>query len=182
MEVSSYYLEPAGTLIDPMLPPDRGMEWFAAREVTPERVVLTNRHHLREGVALQRRFGCPILCHQAGLHQFDGGPSVQGFASGDELGPGVLALGLGVICPDETVLHLDVGGGLLSFADGLIRYEGELAFVPDGLLGDDPEAVRQGLYEGLRRLLDHSFDGLLFAHGEPILEDGREALREFVAA
>ena len=48
-------------------------------------------------------------------------------------------------------------------------------------MGDDPAAVRAGLRESLRRLLDLEFDNLLFAHGEPLIDGGRVALREFVA-
>ena len=43
--------------------------------------------------------------------------------------------------------------------------DGELAFVPDSLMGDDPEGVRRGVTAALRALLDHDFDALLFAHG-----------------
>ena len=49
-------------------------------------------------------------------------------------------------------------------------------------MGDDPSAVRAGLRDSLRRLLDLDFDSLLFAHGEPLIDGGRSALREFVAA
>ena len=48
-------------------------------------------------------------------------------------------------------------------------------------MGDDPAAVRAGLRESLRRLLDLDFDSLLFAHGEPLVGGGRVALRGFVA-
>ena len=70
----------------------------------------------------------------------------------------------------------------LAFADGLARPRGGgLGFVPGFLMGDDPSAVRAGLRESLRRLLDLDFDSLLFAHGEPLIGGGKVALREFVA-
>jgi glyoxylase-like metal-dependent hydrolase (beta-lactamase superfamily II) len=47
-------------------------------------------------------------------------------------------------------------------------------------MGDDPETVKRGLRESLRRLLDEDFDALLFAHGEPMPEGGHDALRAFV--
>jgi len=177
VEVSSYYVAGSGTLIDPMLPPD-GAAWF--REAgTPQRIVLTNRHHYRQSDELRRELDIPVLCHEAGLHEFEGGPEVQGFRFGEELAPGVTALEVGAICPEETALHIDLHEGLLSFADGLIHH-GELGFVSDSLLGDDPEAVKRGLRESLARLLDRDFDSLLFAHGDPLLGGGKQALREFV--
>jgi hypothetical protein len=81
--------------------------------------------------------------------------------------------------PRETALHIDLGEGLLSFADGLINH-GRLGFVSDGLLGDDPEGVKRGLRDAFRALLDRDFDSLLFAHGNPLLGGGKQALREFV--
>lgn len=177
VEVSSYYLADSGMLIDPMLP-DRGLEWFRARRA-PQTIVLTNRHHYRHSGEFREEFGCPVLCHESGLHEFEGGPDVEGFGFGDRLAAGVTALEVGAICPEETALHIDLGEGLLSFADGLVNYGG-LRFVPDRLLGDDPEGVKRGLRGALRGLLDREFDSLLFAHGDPVLGGGKQALREFV--
>jgi glyoxylase-like metal-dependent hydrolase (beta-lactamase superfamily II) len=55
-----------------------------------------------------------------------------------------------------------------------------LEFVPDGLLGDDPEQVKADLRRALTPLLDRDFDALLFAHGAPITSGGKERLRAFV--
>jgi glyoxylase-like metal-dependent hydrolase (beta-lactamase superfamily II) len=177
IEVSSFYVADSATLIDPMLPAE-GVEWFRAVG-EPERIVLTNRHHYRQSDQFRAAFGCPVLCHEAGLHEFEDGPEVQGFRFGDELAPRVTALELGAICPEDTALHLDADGGMLTFADGLVNYEG-LGFVSDPLLGDDPAEVKRGLRASLRRLLDHEFDALLFAHGDPLMSRGKEALRKFV--
>jgi glyoxylase-like metal-dependent hydrolase (beta-lactamase superfamily II) len=179
VEVSSYYVEDSGTLVDPMLPPG-GPEWFRAR-TAPERIVLTNRHHYRQSDELRAAFGLPVLCNQLGLHEFESGPAVEGFRFGDELAPGITALEVGAICPEETALHIELEEGALSFADGLIHY-GELGFVSDRLLGADAEGVKRGLRDALRGLLDRRFDTLLFAHGDPLVGGGSRALREFVDA
>jgi len=179
VEVSSYYLPDSGTLIDPMLP-DEGPGWFAPRSA-PQRIVLTNRHHYRQSREFRAEFGCRVLCHEAGLHEFEPGQEVEGFRFGDQLAPGVTALEVGSICAEESALHIELGDGLLSFADGLIRYE-ELAFVPDRLLGDDPEEVKRGLRHSLRALLEREFDSLLFAHGDPLIGGGRRALAEFAGS
>jgi hypothetical protein len=173
-DVHSYFHVPSGTLVDPMVPPE-GIEALGAE---PARVVLTNRHHYRASA----RFDCPVLCHEAGLHEFDGG--VEGFAFGDELAPGVTALEVGVLTPEETALHLAGDGGALAFADCVIRgRHGELGFVPDSLLGDDPAAIRDGLRAAFRRLCDEAeFDAVLLAHGDPISSGGRSALRTFADA
>jgi hypothetical protein len=175
-DVHSYFHVPSGTLVDPMVPPE-GIDALGAE---PQRIVLTNRHHYRDS----DRFGCPVLCHEAGLHEFDDSREVEGFAFGDELASGVRALEVGVLTPEETALHLDGDGGALAFADCVVRgHVGELGFVSDFLLGDDPPAIKEGLRAAFRRLCDEvEFDSLLLAHGEPIAHGGRSALRTFADA
>jgi hypothetical protein len=177
--VSSYYVSGAATLIDPM-PPDEEPEWFRERGGV-ECIVLTNRHHYRASAELRTEFNCPVLCNEDGLHEFEGGPDVDGFAVGDELAAGIVAHEMGAICPDDTALHIEAGPGLVAFADGLIHYGGEIRFVPDALM-DDPETVKDGIVGHARQLCELDFDGLLFAHGDPMPEGGKAALTAFVAA
>jgi hypothetical protein len=176
-DVSSYYVEPAATLVDPLLPPE-GIEWFRSRR-PPERIVLTNRHHYRHSDRFQAEFGCTVLASEPGLHEFSDGREVEGFAFGDQLTEGITAHEVGAICPDETAVHVAVGDGFLLIADGLINYGG-LGFVPDNLIGDDPDGVKDGLRDAYRRLLSLDFDGLMCAHGNPISSGAREALQEFL--
>jgi hypothetical protein len=177
VEVSSYYVEPAATLVDP-LEPAEGIEWFESR-TKPERVVLTNRHHYRHSDRFVDAFGCQVLCNENGLHEFEDGREVEGFAFGDEVAPAITAVEVGVLCPEETALHIEVGDAFVALADSLTNYE-ELGFVSDNLLGDDPEGIRSGLVASFRQLAELEFDGLLLAHGEPIVPGGKEALRRLV--
>jgi glyoxylase-like metal-dependent hydrolase (beta-lactamase superfamily II) len=175
MDVHSHLVLASGTVIDPLLPPE-GIDALSGRDI--KRVVLSCRHHLRDSEQVAAEFGCPILAHESGLHEFEGGPAVAGFAFGDELAEDVTALEMGAIAPDDTVLRIDQGGGALLFADAVINY-GNPGFVPDSLIGDDPEGVKEQVRERTRDLLSEPFEHLLFAHGEPRLGDGRDALREF---
>ncbi len=179
--VHSHLHAPSGTLIDPRVP-EGGVAAVGALG-RPERIVLTNRHHLRHSAEFVREYGCEVLCHEAGLHEFAGGEvDVRGFAAGDVLAPGVRALEVGAITPEEVALEIDAGPGFLALADILIRHEGQLTFVPDFLLGDDAEAVKVAMHAALVRLLDEQrFDGLLLAHGDPYPSGGRDALAAFVA-
>jgi hypothetical protein len=178
--VSSYYVEPAGAVIDPMVP-EGGLEWFEHRPQPPAQVLLTNRHHYRQSDRFVQAFGCPVRCSRPGLHEFEGGPAVDGFSFGDQPAPGITAVEIDAICPDETALHIAVERGALAFADGLVRpADGPLGFVPDGLMGDDPAAVKAALKDAYRGLLDRDFEHLLFAHGEPLVGAGKSALRDFV--
>lgn len=176
MEVQSHFVAESGTLIDPMVPAE-GLEWFEDRR--PEQILLTNRHHYRHSDRFREAFGCPVLCNEAGLHEFEGGPEVRGFAIGDRVAPGITAGQVGAICPDDTALHIELGDGVLAVADALVRYGGSLGFVPDEHF-DDPDGDKREIVRSLERLLELRFDSLVFAHGEPLVGGGREALREFV--
>jgi hypothetical protein len=180
LPVDSYYLEFAGVVVDPMTPRE-GLEWFERRK-RPIQLVLTNRHHLRHSTRYAEAFGCSIRCSEAGLHEFERGPSVEGFEFGEQLAPGITAHQLGAICPDDTVLHVrTTAGGALMFADGLTHpRRGGLRFVPGFLMGEDASSVRAGLRESLLRLLDLDFDHLFFAHGDPLIGGGKTALRQFL--
>ncbi len=176
MEVSSHWVPASGALIDPLLPPDEGIDAF--REQPPKLILLSNRHHLRHAERFAEELGCAIECSKPGLHEFEGGVDVQGFEFGSEVAPGIEALEVGAICPDETALLIRDARALL-IADGIMRYGGEMRFVPDQLLGDDPEGVKAGLREAYSGLLDRDFDSLLFAHGDPMVGGAKDALRRF---
>lgn len=181
--VHSAYLAEARTLIDPMLP-EEGLDWFR-EQGPPERILLTNRHHLRHSERFAQAFGCTVHCHEAGLWDLtDRGVRVHGFRPGDEAAPGVMVHRVAAISPDEAALHVAVGPGALACADGVIRDDdGKLAFVADFLLGEDPEGVKRGLAAAYGRLAEElDFDVLLLAHGAPLVGGGREALATFAEA
>lgn len=186
VEVSSYWLDEHGVAIDPLMPEAEGIEWFTSRPVPPAAVLLSNRHHYRESALLAERFGCPVLCNRAGLHEFTHGEKVEGFDIGQELPGGAIACELGGICPDDTALHLPAKRALV-IADAVVLggphgQEGLLGFVPDSLM-DDPAGTKAGILNSLERLLaELDFDHLLLAHGGPLLGTGRAQLEELVAA
>jgi len=173
IEVDCHFLAGSGTVIDPLLPAE-GIEWFDERD--PQRVVLSNRHHLRHAPEVAERFSCPILCHEAGLHEFEDGPQVDGFAFGERLADDIVALEMDAICPEDTVLRIEAADGALLFADSLIHH-GAVGFVPDNLIGEDPEGVKRRIRERGAALLDEEFEHLLFAHGDPLIGGGPTALR-----
>jgi len=174
-EVSSYLLTDSATALDPILPEGEGPDWIG-HDV--QRAVLTVRHHTRSAADL----GVPVLVHRSGLKDLEGsGMDVHGYDAGDEIARGVRVLPFGRICADDAVLHIDLGPGVLAFGDGLIHY-GQLGHPPDQYIGDDPQAIKADIVEGLVPLLDEEFDAMLFAHGDPVASGGKAMLQEFVAA
>jgi glyoxylase-like metal-dependent hydrolase (beta-lactamase superfamily II) len=185
-EVSSYWIEDAGLLIDPLVPQPEGLGWFARRPLAPAAILLSNRHHYRESDHFTERFGCSVYCNRLGLHEFCEGESVQGFDVGDLLAGGAVAHELDAICPDDTALFLPDRQALV-IADGVVRggrygQDGPLGFVPDSLM-DDPPATKRRLLAACSSLLEElDFSQLLLAHGGPVIGNGRERLQELVDA
>ncbi len=182
IRVSSYWLDPAGVLIDPLVPPEQGLEWFANRPTRPQAVLLSNRHHYRDSARFVEEFGCTVHCNRAGLHEFAHGEVVEGFDPGDTLPGGAVAHEIGGISPDETALLLPQHRAV-AVADGVVRggRDSALGFVPDTYM-DDPPGTKRALVAAYARLLDRlEFEHLLLAHGQPLIGDGRAKLQEFVA-
>lgn len=178
--VSSHYVEPAGALIDPMVP-ETGLGWFETREVQPQQVILTSHRHWRETDRYVAAFGCVVRCPLEALRLLPAGRTGRPFNDADEVAPGVTAIEIGKIRPDETALHVALGEGAIVFGDALLRPAGgPFAFPPGSELGAHPDRVRDGLRDAFRGLLLRDFDALLFAHGEPLLNGGHAALRRFV--
>jgi hypothetical protein len=186
IEVSSYWSEDAGVLIDPLVPQPEGLEWFARRSLTPTAILLSNRHHYREADRFAERFGCSVYCNRLGLHEFSEGEAVQGFDIGDSLPGGAIAVELDAICPDDTCLYMPQRQAIV-LADGVVRggpdaQDGPLGFVPDSLM-DDPPGTTRGLLSACSTLLEElDFSHILLAHGRPVIGDGRERLQELVGA
>ncbi len=180
--VSSYWLDDPGVLVDPLVPVDGGLEWFAARPTPPTAVLLSNRHHYRDSGQFVEAFGCSVHCNRAGLHEFTHGEVAEGFDPGDRLPGGVLAHAIGGICPDESALFLPEKRAI-AVADGVVRMDaGAFGFVPDVLM-DDPPATKRALLAAYARLLDElEFDHVLLAHGDPLIDDGRRQLAELVSS
>jgi hypothetical protein len=177
-EVSSYYLVAERVLIDPMIPRE-GLEWFGER-ARPEHLLLTNRHHDRDGWKLRDAFGCTMHCVSNGLHELEGRGPVEPFEFGDELPGGIVAYEVDAICADECALYAPAHHAL-ACADGVVRWpdDGPLRFVPDELM-DDPEQTKVGLRDAYRRLLYLDCDLLLLAHGDPIVHGAKDELFAFV--
>jgi hypothetical protein len=185
IEVSSYWLEDGGVLIDPLVPPDVGLEWFADRPTPPAAIVLSNRHHYRDSARFVEQFASPVYCCRSGLHEFTHDEPVTGFDPGDRLPGGLVAYEVGGLCPDETALYLPARRAV-AFADGVVRggprgHAGALGFVPDALM-DDPPATKRNLLAAFARMLrDLDFEHVLLAHGGPLVGDGRAQLEELVS-
>ncbi len=177
VEVSSYYLERERVALDPMIPP-QGLEWFE-QHGSPEHVLMTNRHHDRHAWQFRDAFDCTVHCVRNGLYEVQDRGPIEPFDFGDTLRGNAIVYEVGVICPDETALHLP-DHRALACADGVVHYADVLGFVPTST--STILAHEAGLREAYHGLLGLDFDLLLLAHGRPVLSGAKDALRRFVEA
>jgi hypothetical protein len=183
--VSSHAFEPAKALIDPLEPGD-GTNGLDDMAFEPDAIILSCRHHRRSATDLRDRFDAKVLVPEGGMREFRGEEGVRSYEGGDQIAEGILAIDIEALSQDETALHIDAGPGALLIADSVTRedFDGDLGFVSDELLGDDPDEVKREIRAQLGLVLEScpSFGHLLFAHGAPILGDGRQALERFVGS
>jgi hypothetical protein len=174
MEVSSYWLPDLRILLDPLRVPE---DVDAVEEI-----VLSNRHHKREAFDAAERFGAPVLVPRVGLHEFGDDQPVEPYDFEEPFAGGAItAYQVSEYWPDDCALHIP-SVSALAIADTVINYGG-LRFVPDNLMGDDPEAEKRDMKATLGRLAEElDFEHLLLAHGDPVPDRGRERLRDFAAS
>ena len=172
-EVSSYWLPGLRVLLDPLAVPE---EVDAADEI-----VLSNRHHKREAFEAAERFGAPVRVPRVGLNEFAEDDPVEPYDFGEPFADGAItAYQVTEYWPDDGALHIP-SAGALAIADTVVNYDG-IRFVPDHLMGDDPEAEKRDIRQTLGRLAEElEFEHLLLAHGAPIPGEGRVRLREFAS-
>jgi glyoxylase-like metal-dependent hydrolase (beta-lactamase superfamily II) len=180
-EVSSYFVADSATLLDPMVPPGEGLDWFRD-DREPRAIALTNRHHHRDAERFCEAFGLgPVLVPEPGLHEFtDKDLPVVGYGPGEEIVPGIVAHEVDALSPDEMALEIR-SVGALAVADSLTHDDGVLSFVRDDYM-DDPAETKRALTRSFASLLAIDFDTLLFAHGAPLVGGAKRALRDFVAS
>jgi hypothetical protein len=173
IEVSSYWLPDLRVLLDPLAVPDE-VDGIGA-------IVLSNRHHKRDMLAAHERFGAPIRAPRIGMHDFDEDDPVEPYDFEEPFADGAItAYQVTEYWPDDGALHIP-SASALAIADTVINYDG-IRFVPDNLMGDDPEAEKRDIKQTLARLAEElEFEHLLLAHGPPIPGEGRERLREFAS-
>jgi len=177
VEVSSYFLDEERVLIDPMIPRE-GLSWF--NDASPQHILLTSRHHDRDSWRFQAAFGCRVHCGVDAVDELDGRGPLEPFAFGTRLPGEIVAYEIGAIFPDETAFHIPRHGSI-ACGDGVIRRSARdcLSFVPDQYM-EAPGTTKLRLRTAYRAVLELEFDTLLLAHGDPIVGEGKQALKAFV--
>lgn len=149
----AYEAEDSLLLIDPLVPDDGWAELDALveRHGRPVVVITTIRFHGRSRDAVVERYSAAKDKVPAGVETLE----IEG--AGETI---VWLPGPGALVPGDRILG-DEAGGLRLCPESWLRY------LP---------MTRAQLREALRPLLDLPIGLVLVSHGEPVLDEGREAL------
>ncbi len=143
---------------------------------TPAHILLTNKDHERMAYEMRDRFGAMIHIHkndalllkQPPDHTFDDGDILPGHLTAINISDNK--------SPGETALLLSQGKGILFIGDAIIGWpKGEFSLLPTTIYKDPQKAK-----EGIKVLLEYDYYTVLVGDGEPVLEDGREAVERFI--
>jgi glyoxylase-like metal-dependent hydrolase (beta-lactamase superfamily II) len=138
-------------------------------------VCITAGTHQRSAWRYRRELGARVYA-PALSRQIDEEPDVR-YGDGDRLPGGLLAVFTPGAGTTQHTFLLDRDGGIAFVADLLTNYPGRgLAFVAERHL-HDPEEMRRSV----RKVLDLPFTLLCLAHGPPVRDDPKAAIRALLA-
>ena len=151
-------------------------ELFAAAGVSGfGLILLTNGNHARAAREFRRQFGVPVCAPEGARAAL----RADGVVDVNEPPPrGLETVALPGFGPGEVAYHSPADGGTLFVGDALINLPAPPGF---SLL---PEKYCENLKVArgsLRRLLDLSFERILFAHGTPLVAGARAKLEHLLA-
>ncbi len=139
-------------------------------------ILITNRDHVREAETCRKIFRAKLLVPEKDapeiLIQVDGT-----YKNGDGLPCGLKAIHIpDAKSPGECAFLLNRGKGILILGDALIgNPPGKLNLLPPDKFADPKKAK-----EGLKGLLEASFDAILIGDGVSILTQGKKAVQDFL--
>jgi hypothetical protein len=184
-EVASFAVDAGGAalLIDPLLPPEPEPVLELVDGLVGERLALliTLPYHVRSSEDLWRRYrdraDCVIWGHPACTKRLRSRGGFREIELGVPLPGGVSALAISRPRHQETPFYVPSHRALV-FGDAVVEVDGALRVWATDRVDDRRARWHQERFNPtLEPLLELDFDRVLVTHGEPVLRDGREALR-----
>ena len=140
-------------------------------------IVVTNENHERAAAWFADKFPVPVYLHE-GLRDSVALPRAAWLQDNVTISPGLTAVAIEGGPVGEIAIHHEADGGTVVIGDALINFEPYgFALLPAKYCSDFKLMRRS-----LPKLLDYSFERMLFAHGTPILRGARERLEHLLAA
>ncbi len=175
-------------LIDPLLPPDPASVLAVIDEALGERlaILITIPYHVRSAEELWNRYreraDTTIHGHLACAKRLNDRSAFHEIDPAVPLPGGVTAHAIGKPRRYETPLHLPSHGALV-FGDAVAESGGRLVVWSSEKVDAKVERFyRERFNPTLEPLLELDFDAVLATHGQPLMSDGKRALRTALEA
>jgi hypothetical protein len=170
-------------LIDPLLPPQRDGVLELIERILGERlsILITLPYHVRSSEYLRERFrkqaDTIIWGHPACKKRMKRTAGFKSLEPGTELPANVSAHAIGKPRRSETPLFLPSHKALV-FGDAVAEEGGRLRIWAAERVTDQVERFyRERFNTTLKPLLELDFDRVLVTHGQPVMKEGKKALR-----
>jgi hypothetical protein len=138
-------------------------------------IIVTNDNHERATAQFAERFHVPIWVGATAATALAGAALI---APDSPLAPGLTAIPVDGAAVGEIAIHWEAESGTMVIGDALINFEPYgFTFLPAKYCSNF-----KLMRASLRKLLDYSFERMLFSHGEPILSHARERLKALLEA
>jgi hypothetical protein len=172
-------------LIDPLLPPepDAVLETLDQHAGDGVAILISIPYHVRSSEELGKRYKATIHGHKAAAKRLTSKRGFHKVEPGAGLPGGVTAYPIGKPRQRyEMPLHLPSHGALV-FGDSVVEHEGALKVWAHDRIDDKVRRFyRDKFNPTLEPLLDLPFDAVLPTHGDPVMKQGKRALRDALAA
>jgi glyoxylase-like metal-dependent hydrolase (beta-lactamase superfamily II) len=181
----AFTLDGCTVLVDPPAPEEGDWPTFDALKHI-DKIILTNRDHVRDTMLFQTRYGAHLLAGMDEVTQLAPLAIDEQVREGDLVAGALRVIHLPGKSPGEIGLYFDPAhhaisrelGGILLLGDAIIGHPpGALGLIPEQKL-DNPAKLKQSLH----KLLDYDFSVLLLCDGQPVLRDGKFKVAEFLSA
>lgn len=141
----------------------------------PIAIFLTNAHHDRDADRFRKRYEIQVYAHETAKADCETKIDVL-LMDGERLPGAVKAMHLPGSSAGETAYYSKTGGGIVLMGDSLLNPTDKgLTLLPDPYIDDKKQAMKS-----LQRLLTLDFKVITFAHGNPIVENAKKEISNFL--
>jgi glyoxylase-like metal-dependent hydrolase (beta-lactamase superfamily II) len=137
-------------------------------------VIITNANHLRASAQFSALFSVPI--YTRGTFSDTAALPIAKIEDGTTICHALAVIAIEGAAPGEVALCSTAEAGALILGDALINFEPHgFTFLPRKYCSNQKQMRRS-----LRKLLAYKFERIFFAHGTPVLSQGRTRLRQLL--
>ena len=138
-------------------------------------IIVTNDNHPRAAAQFAQRFHVPIWAAATVAAGLTGATPIRPDSA---VAPGLIAISVEGAAAGDIAIYRETEKGTMVMGDALINFEPYgFTFLPSKYCSNF-----KLMRASLRKLLDYSFERMLFSHGEPIVSNARERLEALLEA